>query len=82
MRDEQKFEAAMRIYSVLQKAGLGWYSWNWWKSQDNWFAQFEAEEIDKVAVEMAKNGIIETNGSGFRKKEKTFKEKMILLLTK
>ncbi len=81
MKDEQKFEAAMRIYSVLQKAGLGWYSWNWWKLHDNWFAQFKAEEIDEIATEMAKKGIIETNGSGFRRKEKNFKEKVILLLT-
>lgn len=80
MTNEQKFEAAMKIYSLLQKSGLDWYGWHWWELKDSWFSQFEAEEIDKIAEEMAKNGIIETNGSGFRRKEKTLKEKIILKL--
>ena len=77
MTNEQKFEVAMRIYNLLQKSGLGWYSCHWWELKDSWFSQFEAKEIDKIAEEMAKNGMIETNGLGFRRKEKTLKEKII-----
>lgn len=80
MKNEQKFEVAMRIYSLLQRSDLNWHSWHWWKLKDSWFAQFEAEEIDKVAEEMAENGMIETNGSGFRRKEKTLKEKIFIKL--
>ena len=73
-------EMIYRIYALLQKSDLGWYSWRWWAHKDEWFAQFEPEEIDKVAMEMANLGMIETNGSGFRRKEKTLKEKIFLKL--
>ena len=78
-----KAEIMKRIYSLLQQSDLNWHSWCWWKYKDEWFAQFPPEEIDKIAQEMADLGMIEDNGrGGFRRKEKTFKEKIITRLWK
>lgn len=68
----------MRIYNLLQKSDLCWHSWHWWSYKDEWFSQFAPEEIDKVAKEMAIAGMIEANKdfTGFRRKEKTLKEKI------
>lgn len=80
MTNEQKFKAVMKIYNLLQKSDLGWYGWYWWELKDSWFSQFNPKEINDIAKEMAKNGMIETNGFSFRRKEKTLKEKIILKL--
>ena len=74
MKDEMIF----RIYNLLQKSDLNWHSWRWWSAKDKWFEQFTPEEIDKVAEEMANHGMIESNGRGYRRKEKTLKEKISL----
>ena len=75
-------EMVMRIYKLLQKNDLCWHSWHWWSYKDKWFAQFTPEEIDAVAKEMAITGMIEANKdfTGFRRKEKTLKEKIHLKL--
>ena len=75
-------EMVMRIYTLLQKSDLCWHSWYWWKIHDDWFSQFSPEEIDKVAKEMAIVGMIEANENytGFRRKEKTLKEKIRIKL--
>ena len=65
-----------KIYSLLQKSDLNWHSWHWWAYKDEWFAQFQPEVIDAVAKEMAQIGMIETNGNGYRRKEKTLREKI------
>ena len=72
----------MRIYNLLQKSDLCWHSWHWWSYKDDWFSQFAPEEIDEVAKEMAIVGMIEANKdfTGFRRKEKTLKEKIHLKL--
>lgn len=77
-----KDEMIMRIYNLLQKSDLCWHSWYWWSYKDKWFAQFPPEEIDAVAKEMAMTGMIEANKdfTGFRRKEKTLKEKLHLKL--
>lgn len=69
-----------KIYESLQTCGdLNWHSWHWWEHYDNWFAQFEPEYIDSIAQNMAEKGIIETNGrGGYRRKEKTLKEKILV----
>ncbi len=74
-----KDEMIIRIYNLLQKSDL---SWCWWSHKDKWFAQFAPEEIDEVAKEMAIAGMIEANKdfTGFRRKEKTLKEKIYLKL--
>jgi hypothetical protein len=73
-----KTEMENRIYKALNEVDLGWYSWRWWELHDEWFAQFDPEEIDAVAEEMANKGIIETNGrGGYRRIAKTWKEKII-----
>lgn len=71
-------EMVYKIYTLLQKSDLNWHSWHWWAYKDKWFAQFKPEQIDAVAMEMAMIGMIETNGHGFRRKEKSFKEKFWL----
>lgn len=75
-----KDEMVMRIYKLLQKSDLCWHSWCWWAYKDSWFSQFAPEEIDAVAAEMAKAGMIEANETftGFRRKEKTLKEKICI----
>ena len=75
-------EMIMRIYKLLQKSDLCWHSWHWWSYKDKWFAQFTPEEIDAVAKKMAIAGMIEANKdfTGFRRKEKTLKEKIHLKL--
>ena len=77
-----KNEMERRIYKALHEVNnLDWYGWHWWSLHDEWFAQFDADEIDAVAKEMANNGIIEDNGrGGYRRKEKTWKEKIICKL--
>lgn len=70
-----------RIYSVLHTCGdLNWHSWHWWKYYDEWFAQFDPTYIDSIAEQMALEGKIETNGTGYRRKEKTLKEKIRIKL--
>ena len=73
-------EMVMRIYNLLKNSDLGWHSWCWWAYKDSWFSQFTPEEIDAVAAEMAKAGMIEANEdfTGFRRKEKTLKEKLYI----
>ena len=75
-----KNEMIFRIYNLLQNSDLNWHSWHWWALKDEWFEQFAPEEIDKVAEEMANQGMIERNkrGGGYRRKEKTLKEKIFL----
>ena len=74
-----KNEIMVRIYNLLQKSGLNWYGWLWWGQADEWFKQFDPAEIDNIAKEMADAGMIETDGrGGFRRKEKTLKEKIFL----
>ena len=74
-----KKEMIFRIYNLLQNSDLNWHGWYWWATKDEWFEQFAPEEIDKVAEEMASQGIIEGNKSkGYRRKEKTLKEKIFL----
>lgn len=77
-----KDEMIMRIYNLLQKSDLCWHSWHWWSYKDEWFSQFAPEEIDEIAKEMAIAGMIEANKdfTGFRRKEKTLKEKIHLKL--
>lgn len=77
-----KKEIVFKIYNLLQKEGLNWYCGYWWAMKDEWFKQFKPQEIDKIATEMAAIGMIETNGTGFRRKEKTLKEKIILKIWK
>lgn len=69
-----------RIYTVLHTCGdLNWHSWLWWENYDKWFSQFDPDYIDSIAEEMAKDGIIETNNrGGYRRKEKTLKEKIFI----
>lgn len=71
-------ELRQRIYRALRETtDLDWHSWYWWVNHDEWFAQFSPEEIDRMAQKMANEGIIETNGrGGFRRMEKTWKEKI------
>lgn len=73
-------EIVIRIYNLLKNSDLAWHSWCWWAYKDSWFSQFTPEEIDAVAAEMAKAGMIEANENftGFRRKEKTLKEKIYL----
>lgn len=73
-------EMVIRIYNLLKNSDLGWHSWCWWAYKDSWFSQFTPEEIDAVAAEMAKAGMIEANETftGFRRKEKTLKEKIYI----
>ena len=72
----------MRIKKKKKKSDLCWHSWCWWSYKDKWFSQFAPEEIDAVAKEMAITGMIEANEdfTGFRRKEKTLKEKIHLKL--
>ena len=71
-------EIMTRIYNLLQESDLNWHGWLWWGHADKWFKQFNPTEIDSIAKKMADVGMIETNGCGFRRKEKTFKEKIFL----
>lgn len=73
-------EMVMRIYNLLKNSGLSWHSWHWWAYKDSWFSQFTPEEIDAVATKMAKAGMIEANENftGFRRKEKTLKERIYI----
>lgn len=75
-----KTELILKIYETLQSADLNWHSYHWWKNQDKWFEHFYPQDIDSVAMEMANAGMIEVspNGSGFRRKEKSLKEKIFL----
>ena len=73
-----KNEMVIRIYNLLKKSDLAWHSWNWWAYKDEWFKQFTPEEIDAVAKEMAEAGMIEGNENGFRRKEKTLKERIAM----
>lgn len=77
-----KTELVFRIYDTLQKADLSWHGWHWWKYQDKWFDNFKPEDIDDCALQMANAGMIEAspNKTGFRRKEKTLKEKIFLKL--
>ena len=79
---EEYGELIMRIYSLLKNSNLNWHGWLWWEYVDPWFSQFTPEEIEAVATEMAKAGMIEANENytGFRRKEKTLKEKILLKL--
>ena len=74
-----KEEIKNRIYQALHEiTDLDWHAWLWWSYHDTWFSQFTPQEIDAVAAEMAKDGIIETNNrGGYRRIEKTWKEKII-----
>ena len=72
-------EIMIRIYKLLQESDLSWHGWMWWGFADEWFKQFDPTEIDSIAKKMADAGMIETDGyGGFRRKEKTFKEKILL----
>ena len=73
---KMKDEMIKRIYTLLKNSDLSWHGWMWWGYKDEWFKQFDPKEIDKVALEMADLGMIETNieRTGFRRKEKTRKE--------
>lgn len=74
-----KDEMILRIYNLLQNSDLNWHKWYWWSTKDEWFKQFAPEEIDKIAEEMASQGIIEGDKrKGYRRKEKTLKEKIFL----
>lgn len=72
-----------KIFTLLQESDLNWHSGYWWDYKDEWFKQFTPEEIDAVALEMAIiDETIETNGrGGFRRKEKSPKEKRMLYFT-
>ncbi len=82
MKAKAKVQVIYRIYKVLQEVDdLNWHAWHWWAMADEWFAQFDPTDIDEVAQEMAEAGMIETNGRyGYRRKEKTLKERISLKL--
>ena len=66
-----------KIYEVLHTCkDLNWHAWHWWKGYDAWFEQFDPAYIDSIAKKMADEGIIETDGLGYRRKERTFKERL------
>lgn len=72
-----------RIYKVLNECerDLDFHAGLWWNSRDEYFKQFNPQTIDEIAMDMAKRGLIETNGRGFRtinKKSRTLIEKIHL----
>ena len=73
-----KDEMIVRIYNLLKNSDLAWHSGRWWSYKDPWFAQFTADEIDAIAAEMAEAGMIESSQTGYRRKEKTLKEKIYI----
>ena len=69
-------EMENRIYTLLEEQdNLDWHGYMWWAHKDEWFAQFSPKFIESVAMDMAREGIIETNGrGGFRRVRKTKSE--------
>ena len=74
-----KKEIENRIYQSLHEiSDLNWHAWYWWSYHDSWFSQFTPQQIDAVAEEMAKRGIIERGiNGGYRRIEKTWWEKFL-----
>lgn len=91
MTEMEKTKIRTHIYEVLETGTLDWHAWKWWGQHDAYLAKFPEDVVDTIALEMAIEGIIETNYYdvngmwayvGFRRKRKTWKEKILCKIYK
>lgn len=91
MTDNERTMIREHIFNVLENASLDWHAWKWWGFHDSYLAQFPEDVIDDIALDMANEGLIETNFydvngmwgfAGFRRIRKTWKEKIMCRLSK
>lgn len=61
MTDNERTMIREHIFNVLENASLDWHAWKWWGFHDSYLAQFPEDVIDNIALDMANEGLIETN---------------------